>query len=250
MGKIYPSLSMEHKMAVDQVKSELRAFIIEKQCAPLMLRFAFHCAATFDMKTRTGGPFGTMRHKIEQNHAANVGLNTAVEMLEPFKQKFPLVSYGDIYMMAGIVAVESTGGPEITFHPGRLDMDAPPEEGRLPLPNHGSEQLRNVFVNTMGLTDQDIVALSGGHTLGATHKDRSGFDGPWTFNPMVFDNSYFKELIAGEKQGLVQLPSDKTLLTDPVFRPLVEKFATDQSAFFQAFAESFLKLSELGFADT
>ncbi|KAI3806340.1 hypothetical protein L1987_22239 [Smallanthus sonchifolius] len=249
MGKIYPSLTFEHKEAVDQAKSALRALITEKQCAPLMLRFAFHSAATFDVKTTTGGPFGTMRHKAEQNHGANVGLDVAVEMLEPIKQQFPLVSYGDIYMMAGIVAVESTGGPEITFHPGRPDMDAPPEEGRLPLPNFGHEQLRNVFVNTMGLTDQDIVALSGGHTLGSTHKDRSGFDGPWTSNPMVFDNSYFTELLAGEKVGLVQLPSDKALLADPGFRPLVEKFAADQQAFFQAFAESFLKLSELGFAD-
>ncbi|KAK9065914.1 hypothetical protein SSX86_015316 [Deinandra increscens subsp. villosa] len=151
--------------------------------------------------------------------------------------------------MAGIVAVESTGGPEITFHPGRPDMDAPAVEGRLPLPNHGSGQLRNVFLDTMGLTDVDLVALSGGHTLGSTHKDRSGFDGPWTSNPMVFDNSYFKELIAGEKAGLVQLPSDKALLEDPALRPLVEKFAADQPAFFQAFAESFSKLSELGFAD-
>ncbi|KAI3760439.1 hypothetical protein L1987_50834 [Smallanthus sonchifolius] len=130
----------------------------------------FHCAATFDVKTATGGPFGTMRHKAEQNHGANVGLDVAVEMLEPIKQQFPLVSYGDLYgnfdyKMAGIVALESTGGPEITFHTGRPDMDAPPEEGRLPLPNFGHEQLRNTFVNTMGLTDQDIVALSGGHTL-------------------------------------------------------------------------------------
>ncbi|KAF5795985.1 putative L-ascorbate peroxidase [Helianthus annuus] len=246
MGKIYPSLSEEHKSAVDQAKGELRAFITEKQCAPLVLRLAFHSAGTFDVNTKTGGPFGTMKLKSEQNHGPNVGLDTAVELLEPIKQKFPLVSYGDFYMMAGIVAVESTGGPQITFNPGRTDLDAPPPEGRLPLPNQGPDQLRNVFVNTMGLTDQDIVALSGAHTLGSTHKERSGQDGSWTSNPMVFDNSYFKELLAGEKAGLIQLTSDKALVEDPAFRPLVEKFAADQNAFFQAFAESYLKLSELG----
>jgi len=32
-------------------------------------------------------------------------------------------------------------------------------------------------------------------------------------------------LLSGEKEGLLQLPSDKALLSDPVFRPLVEKYA-------------------------
>lgn len=34
-----------------------------------------------------------------------------------------------------------------------------------------------------------------------------------------------RELLSGEKEGLLQLPSDKALLADPVFRPLVEKYA-------------------------
>lgn len=34
-----------------------------------------------------------------------------------------------------------------------------------------------------------------------------------------------RELLSGEKEGLLQLPSDKALLSDPVFRPLVEKYA-------------------------
>jgi L-ascorbate peroxidase len=34
-----------------------------------------------------------------------------------------------------------------------------------------------------------------------------------------------RELLSGEKEGLIQLPTDKTLLEDPVFRPLVEKYA-------------------------
>lgn len=33
------------------------------------------------------------------------------------------------------------------------------------------------------------------------------------------------ELLSGEKEGLLQLPSDKALLSDPAFRPLVEKYA-------------------------
>ena len=41
----------------------------------------------------------------------------------------------------------------------------------------------------MGFNDRDIVALSGAHTLGRCHLQRSGFDGPWTRNPLKFDNA-------------------------------------------------------------
>ncbi|KAL7607714.1 L-ascorbate peroxidase 3 [Lactuca sativa] len=77
----------------------------------------------------------------------------------------------------------------------------------------------------MGLSDKDIVALSGGHTLGKAHADRSGFDGPWTRDPLKFDNSYFVELLKGESEGLLKLPTDIALLDDPAFRPYVELYA-------------------------
>ncbi|KAL7256876.1 hypothetical protein ACSBR1_010751 [Camellia fascicularis] len=78
----------------------------------------------------------------------------------------------------------------------------------------------------MGLSDKDIGMLSGGHTLGTCHKECSGFEGPWTTNPLIFDNSYFDgNSLMEEKEGLIQLPSDKALLEDPIFRPLVEKYA-------------------------
>ena len=47
----------------------------------------------------------------------------------------------------------------------------------------------------MGFSDRDIVALSGGHTLGRCHKVRSGYDGPWTDGILAFNNDYFKNLM-------------------------------------------------------
>ncbi|GJT95587.1 L-ascorbate peroxidase, cytosolic [Tanacetum coccineum] len=223
MGKMYPVVTEEYRMALEAAKPKLKAFLIESGCAPLMLRLAFHTAGTFDVK------------------------NSRLDV--PLRQEFSILSWGDFLMLVGVLAVEVTGGPIVPFHPGRPDMNTPPPEGRLPVPNMGPDQLRNTFINTMGLNDQDIVALSGGHTLGSGHKDKSGVEGSWTRNPLVFDNSYYKELLAGETAGLLKLPSDKALLADPIFRPLVEKFAADQNAFFQAYSESFMKLSELGWAD-
>lgn len=61
--------------------------------------FRWHSAGTFDQKTRTGGPFGTMRFKGEQCHAANNGLDVAVRLLEPIKEQFPILSYADFYQV-------------------------------------------------------------------------------------------------------------------------------------------------------
>uniref|UniRef100_A0A6M2EMW0 L-ascorbate peroxidase n=1 Tax=Populus davidiana TaxID=266767 RepID=A0A6M2EMW0_9ROSI len=110
----------------------------------------------------------------------------------------------------------------------------------------GSPHLRDIFYR-MGLSDKDIVALSGGHTLGRAHPDRSGFEGPWTQEPLKFDNSYFVELLKGETDGLLKLPTDTALLDDPAFRPYVELYAKDEEAFFRDYAASHKKLSELGF---
>lgn len=41
-----------------------------------------------------------MRHVAEQGHAANNGLNIAVRLLEPLKEQFPILSYGDFYQVS------------------------------------------------------------------------------------------------------------------------------------------------------
>lgn len=245
MALVYPQVSEDYRLAVETCRRKLRGFIQEKHCAPLILRLAWHSAGTYDAQTKTGGPFGTIRNEAELSHAANAGLDTAVKLLEPIKEQFPILSYADFYQLAGVVAVEVTGGPSIPFHAGRTDQYDSPEEGRLPDATGASDHLRTIFYR-MGLEDKDIVALSGGHTLGRCHKERSGYEGPWTKNPLIFDNSYFKEILNGEREGLVQLPSDKALLEDPIFSKYVHLYAKDENAFFADYAEAHMKLSELG----
>lgn len=57
--------------------------------------FRWHSAGTFDKKTRTGGPFGTIKNPAELAHAANNGLDIAVRLLDPIKEQFPILSYAD-----------------------------------------------------------------------------------------------------------------------------------------------------------
>lgn len=136
-------------------------------------------------------------------------------------------------------------------------------EGRHPDGDKGADHLREVF-GRMGLTDQDIVILSGAHTVGKCHVERSGFDGPWTEEPYKFDNSYFVDMLnkdwketessAGNPQfesdaNTIMLISDLALMQDEGFRVYVEKYASDQDAFFADFAESYQKLTELGVKD-
>ncbi|KAM7526255.1 hypothetical protein LguiA_016157 [Lonicera macranthoides] len=246
--KRYPSVSDEYREEIKECKKKLEVFITEKQCAPLMLRLAWHSAGTYDVTTKTGGPFGTMKDPTEQGYELNKGLDIAVRLLEPIKQQFPTITYADFYQLAGVVAVKVTGGPKIPFHPGRPDKPIPPPDGRLIDAVKDEYNLRKKF-GRMGLSDKEIVVLSGAHTLGRCHRERSGFEGAWTNNPLVFDNSYFKELVSGEKPDLIQLPTDKLLVTDPEFQPFVEKYSNDQDAFFKDYAEAHLRLSELGFAD-
>ncbi|XP_021727645.1 probable L-ascorbate peroxidase 3 [Chenopodium quinoa] len=236
----------EYLKEIERARRDFRALISANQCAPSMLRLAWHDAGTYDAKTKTGGPNGSIRTKYEMEHRANRGLKTAVALCEEIKAKHPKITYADLYQLAGVVAVEVTGGPTIDFVPGRVDSTESPEEGRLPNADLGAAHLREVFYR-MGFTDKDIVALSGGHTLGEAHKETSGYEGPWTKDPMKFDNSYYVELLNGERRGLLKLPTDKALVEDPRFRRYVELYAKDEDAFFRDYAESHKKLSELGF---
>jgi len=173
----------------------------------------------------------------------------------------PEITHADLYTLAGCVAIEFLGGPKIPFNMGRSDHDNGskcPANGRLPDAAQGADHLRKVFGERMGFSDQEIVALSGAHTLGRCHRARSGFDGPWTTHPLRFDNEYFRNLVNLEWQqkkwngppqfedtatgSLMMLPTDIALVKDDKFKPWVELYARDQEAFFRDFASAYGKL--------
>lgn len=204
-----------------------------------------------------------MRFAPESDHGANAGLKVARDALEVVKEKFPWVTYSDIWTLAGVAAIQEMGGPSVPWRPGRADRTAEhcTPDGRLPDGDKGPKHLRDIFYR-MGFNDQEIVALSGAHALGRCHTDRSGFSGPWTFAPTSFTNEYFR-LLFDEKwrfkkwdgpiqyedlstKELMMLTTDMALVQDKSFRKFAEKYARDEQAFFGDFSKAFAKLLELG----
>ena len=87
-----------------------------------------------------------MRFPPEALHGANNGLNVARGLMEKVKAKFPWISYGDLWTLAGVAAVQEMAGPKIPWRPGRIDgfeKDVTPD-GRLPDASQGSDHIRNV----------------------------------------------------------------------------------------------------------
>lgn len=215
---------------------------------PIMVRLAWHDAGTYNSKDNTGGANASIRFKTENSHGANNGLNIAMDLLAPIKTAYPQISYADLFQLSSVAGIEYSGGPVIPFRMGRPDAveQLCTPDGRLPDATKRMGHLRDVFYR-MGLSDKDITALSGAHTLGRAHEERSGFDGPWTKIPVTFDNSYFVEILKDEPDpDLLRLTSDLALLDIPETRALCELYAKDQSAFFADYVDAHVKLSELG----
>ncbi|GMH42397.1 hypothetical protein BSKO_10316 [Bryopsis sp. KO-2023] len=268
-------------MLVDELKAlreELATFIPEHKCAPILVRLAWHDSGTYDKNIsdwpKCGGANGSIRWDVELAHGANAGLKKGVEMLEPLKKKYPQVSYADLYQMSSAVAIEACGGPKIDLQYGRVDVssetDCPPETrlpgAQAPFPDKAAspaEHLQNVF-HRMGLTDKDIVCLSGAHTLGRAFKDRSGMGAEetahtkevaegvtkggssWTKDWLKFDNSYFVAIKEKKDKDLLVMETDACLFEADGFKSHAENYAKDQEAFFKDYAEAHKKLSELG----
>jgi cytochrome c peroxidase len=256
----------------DAVKSSVREILDndnydDGSIGPVLIRLAWHASGTYNVADGSGGSGGgaTMRFSPEADHGANAGLEHARAFLEPVKAKFPGISYADLWTLAGSVAIEEMGGPssDCTWRPGRsdaADSKSCTPDGRLPDAAQGAKHLRDIFYR-QGFNDQEIVALSGAHTFGRCHTDRSGFDGPWTRAPTTFSNLYFSELVnntwtirkwSGPEQytdptgDLMMLPTDIALTTDPEFNKWVKVYAEDEDALKKDFGKAWKKLIENG----
>nr|PIM97425.1 L-ascorbate peroxidase [Handroanthus impetiginosus] len=103
----------EYLKEVEKARRELRALIANKNCAPIMLRLAWHDAGTYDVNTKTGGPNGSIRNEEEFTHGANNGLKIAIDFCEQVKSKCPKITYADLYQVFKLGLIEQPHKPKI-----------------------------------------------------------------------------------------------------------------------------------------
>ena len=178
---------------------------------PLFIRMAWHSAGTYRIHDGRGGAGnGTQRFAPLNSWPDNVNLDKARRLLWPIKQKYGRkISWADLMILAGNVALESMGFKTFGFAGGRadvwepeLDIDWGPEttwlgderySGDRELANPlGAVQMGLIYVNPegpngnpdpvaaardiretfarMAMNDEETVALiAGGHSFGKTH---------------------------------------------------------------------------------
>ncbi|KAF0903878.1 hypothetical protein E2562_029965 [Oryza meyeriana var. granulata] len=179
------------------------------------------------------------------------------------------VSCADILALAARESVYQSGGPYYQVELGRYDGRVSTIDSVvLPHANFNLDQL-NAFFSGLGLSQTDMIALSGGHTFGAADcrffQYRIGTDpamdpafaaelsktcgaNPNNFafldgaTPAAFDNAYYRNLQRG--RGL--LGSDQTLHADQRSRGTVDYYAWSQSAFFNDFVAAMTRLGRVG----
>ncbi|CAI5759680.1 unnamed protein product [Candida verbasci] len=233
--------------------------------APIILRLAWHCCATYNKYTNTGGSNGsTMRFLPELIVEGNTGLETARLALEPIKQKY-LITYSDLWTLAGKMAIESMNGPIISWKSGRIDCKYAkfPISDHLPFGDKDSDHIRKTFTR-LGFNDEETVCLLGAHSVGRCHKYISGWEGKWTKNPTKLSNEFYKNLLNeqwhesivpetgkvqyyNEDNSLMMLPTDIELIRDKNYLKFVKIYSSDDKKFYKDFSGAFSKLLRLGF---
>jgi catalase-peroxidase len=177
---------------------------------PLFIRMAWHSAGTYRSGDGRGGSrAGQQRFAPLNSWPDNINLDKARRLLWPIKQKYgSKISWADLMILTGNVALESMGFPTYGFAGGRTDVwependvywgsekkwldNARSENGKLenplaatqmgliyvnpegpagnPDPLAAAKEIRETF-KRMGMNDEETTALNaGGHTFGKTH---------------------------------------------------------------------------------
>ncbi|MCR5858571.1 catalase/peroxidase HPI [Mesorhizobium sp. J428] len=220
MGEDFDYAEEFQKLDLEALKKDLTALMTDSQdwwpadfghYGPLFIRMAWHSAGTYRTADGRGGAgAGQQRFAPLNSWPDNVNLDKARRLLWPIKQKYGnKISWADLMILTGNVALESMGFKTFGFAGGRADVWEPEEDVYWGKENvwlddkrySGDRELENplaavqmglIYVNPegpnanpdpiasardiretfarMAMNDEETVALiAGGHTFGKTH---------------------------------------------------------------------------------
>ena len=220
MGKDFNYAEEFKSLDLAALKKDIEALMTDSQdwwpadyghYGPLFIRMTWHSAGTYRIGDgRGGGGSGTLRFGPLNSWPDNTNLDKARRLLWPIKQKYGRkISWADLMILTGNVALESMGFKTFGFAGGREDVWEPeediywgPEEEWLDDKRYsgdrdledplGAVQMGLIYVNPegpngnpdplaaardiretfarMAMNDEETVALiAGGHTFGKTH---------------------------------------------------------------------------------
>ncbi|KAL3820614.1 hypothetical protein ACJIZ3_006519 [Penstemon smallii] len=273
---IINALSMNHYEKTcpnveDVVAKVVKDAISKDRTVPAaVLRLHFHdcfirgCDGSVLLESRGG-------NNAERDGPPNISLH-AFYVIEGAKKAVEDVCPG-VVSCADILALAARDA--VVQKDGRTSKAS--ETTQLPAPTFNISQLQKSF-SQRGLSMDDLVALSGGHTLGFSHcssfqnriqnfnsthevdpsmhpsfaaslksicpsknKAKNAGTSMDPFSSTTFDNTYYKLIL--QKKALFS--SDQALLATPKTKKLVEKFASSRMAFHTAFANSMIKMSNI-----
>ncbi len=220
MGEDFDYAAEFKKLDLQAVKKDLNHLMTDSQdwwpadyghYGGLFIRMAWHSAGTYRVQDGRGGAgSGSQRFAPLNSWPDNGNLDKARLLLWPIKQKYGRkISWADLMILAGNVAIESMGGKTVGFAGGRVDTFQPEEDIYWGSENewganearYANEDLENplaavmmgwIYVNPegpngnpdpmgsardvretflrMAMNDEETVALvAGGHTFGKAH---------------------------------------------------------------------------------